>query len=166
MSIALNGWHHGEQSIHDRVGTSDIVSSSYLWIENSMPEQHRQFYAKNVCFIPLTTVDEHGLPWASLVTSKDDQSKFMSSPSETQLIINLTLLPGDPISRNLDLFDVCQKGARGQGINQQNILVAGLGIEFHTRRRNKFAGFISHIEKHEDLSRTLFLRVNQAIGYF
>ena len=46
----------------------------------------------------------------------------------------------------------------------KKLLAAGIGIEFSTRRRNKFAGYIRDIHKKGD-SYHLEMIVNQAIGY-
>lgn len=67
----------------------------------------------------------------------------------------MTLEPtlGDPIVDNLD------------GIERDGkILIAGLGIEFSTRRRNKFAGSVYEIRKAGELARNIKIHVNQAIG--
>lgn len=46
--------------------------------------------------------------------------------------------------------------------------MAGLGIEFSTRRRNKFAGFIRDVspeQSKEGLDYVVEMEVNEAVGY-
>lgn len=45
------------------------------------------------------------------------------------------------------------------------MLIAGIGVEFPTRRRNKFAGVISKLSRREDHNVEMVLLVNEAIGY-
>ncbi|KAH8114474.1 hypothetical protein DFH11DRAFT_1544191 [Phellopilus nigrolimitatus] len=155
MTVTLSGWHPGERAIQARLNIDGPMAMAYTLIEPAMPEQHQVFHTRNLPFIPLTTLDARGRPWSSLVASASGLPGFVSSPSETELVMNLDLWPGDPILNNLDLLDE-SKACR--------LLVAGLGIEFPTRRRNKFAGYIYRVDKTGDLSRRIRLRVNQAIG--
>lgn len=173
MSTAVNGWHRGERALRDKLGpgfTTGWVATAYAMIGASMPEQHRVFYMRNVPFIPLTIKDSKGRPWASLITgAKRTQtqdagtmgkatSEWVESPSETELVMELEMWEGDPMLECLNSLD-------GDIDQREKALVAGLGIEFPTRRRNKFAGWIERVEKTGPLTRRIYLRVNQAIGY-
>jgi hypothetical protein len=44
------------------------------------------------------------------------------------------------------------------------MLVAGIGIEFPTRRRNKFAGKVTRLEKHNETF-SMDWTINEAIGF-
>lgn len=128
-----------------------------------MPEEHRVFYTHSIPFLPLTTRDATGRPWASLVSGGSINEKgpgFVKSPSETELVMRLDLWEGDPILDNLDLFD--EESGR-----EESVSIAGLGIDFATRRRNIFSGWIERVTK-VDLcpnSRFVYTRINQAFGY-
>ena len=148
----LNGWHPGERGIHARLNVSEAVAVAYTWIDESMPEQHRQFYAKNLPFVPLTTLDKHGRPWGSILAGADGNSGFIRSPNETSLIADIESWDGDPLLKNI-----------GDTSEKQH-LIAGIGVEFPTRRRNKFAGKIEKIETTGKFSKRLHIHVNQAIG--
>ena len=157
MSNALNGWHFGERQIQERVGYAEASKASFHWVTSYMPEQHQVFYSRNLHFVPLTTLDAHGRPWVSLVTGAQGQPGFIRSPSETELTMHLQLWEGDPIVKNLELFDDTNSP-------EKRLLASGVGIEFSTRRRNKFAGFFTSVRKTGVLSRQLHMLVNQAIG--
>ena len=153
MSVSINGWHPGERSIHDRLSLSQPMALAYTWIDAYMPEQHRVFHSRNLHFIPLTTLDSEGRPWSSLVSGPSGAPGFISSRNETELDMDLELSPGDPMIKNLDAFE-----------DGGSALTAGIGIEFSTRRRNKFAGSIYEVRKTGEFSRHLKLHVNEAIG--
>lgn len=157
--MALLGWHPGESAIRARLGLDKGPSTrAYTWIGGEMPEQHRIFYTKNLPFLPLTTLDARGRPWASFAVSADRPGErgFAKSPSETELMLRLTAPVGDPLIENLDLLNGSDMGV--------NVLVAGLGIELETRRRNKLAGRAVRVDKIGERARQVSLSVNQAIG--
>ncbi|EJC98078.1 uncharacterized protein FOMMEDRAFT_130037 [Fomitiporia mediterranea MF3/22] len=171
MSVALNGWHPGERSIRAKLGpefTTGPISIAYSWIDASMPEQHRIFYSRNIPFLPLTIVDAHGRPWAALVsgprgTQSPGEKAWVRSPTETELVMDLEMWDGDPMLESLEAVE-SQTGSGSNNEKKMHVLTAGLGIEFPTRRRNKFAGWMERIEKTGPKSRRIHLRVNQAIG--
>ena len=158
MANAVNGWHHGEEMIHEKLGLSDVTRMSYLTIQSFLPEQHQTFYSHNLHFMPLTTLDSQGRPWVSLLSGTDGKPGFIQSPTEAKLVMDLKLWPGDPFIRNLELEDPSSIE------HSKKILSAGIGIEFSTRRRNKFAGRIDGIRKTSELTYQIQLSVNQAIG--
>ena len=159
--MTLIGWHPGERAVRARLGLDKGPSAqAYTWIRDEMPEQHRIFYSHNLPFLPLTTVDARGRPWASFAVSADKPGErgFAKSPNETELVLRLSAPVGDPLIENLDRLNVQDSKAPA------DVLVAGLGIELETRRRNKFAGRAVHVSKIKDRARHVNLRVNQAIG--
>lgn len=153
MSVGLNGWHPGERSIQERLNFAGSMATAYTWIDASMPEQHRVFHTRNLPFVPITTLDKEGRPWSSIAAGPSGRPGFISSPNETELDVNLKLWPGDPMVGNLEQFD---------GANE--MLAAGIGIEFSTRRRNKFAGSIYDVQHIDRYTKRMNIRVNQAIG--
>ena len=145
--MAIPGWqrdespfHRGERAIHERMGVSDrIEAMGRKGFRLFMPEQHRQFYAQLPHLI-VGTVDEDGNPWASIVVGEPG---FISTPSDRSLHIAALPLFGDPLAKNLAV----------------NSKVGFLGIEMHTRRRNRVNG-----EVREFNTDGLSIRVEQSFG--
>lgn len=88
-----------------------------------MPDQHREFFAQ-LPFIVAGAVDSAGDAWATLVPG---QPGFVQSPSETRLDISAPLDPADPLTAAIE------DGAS----------IGLLGIELHTRRRNRMNGHVT-----------------------
>ena len=128
---------------------------NYTYISSYMPEQHRVFHTSNLPFIPVTILDKSGRPWGSVFAGKGGKIGFVKSSNERSMSMDLETWEGDPLLRNLE----CQKDEEGR------VLVAGIGIELSTRRRNKFAGWIdSSSIKGNTTDVHLEIQVNQAIG--
>ena len=94
-------------------------------IRDHMPEQHRKFYAE-LPFVLVGTVDSDGLPWASIVPGRPG---FMTTPDARTLCIGMPPLFGDPLNRTL----------------RETAPVGLLGIQPHTRRRNRMTGRIASV---------------------
>lgn len=131
--MASPGWsrpespfHPGELAIQARLGIQERVDrQGRRMIREYLTEQHRQFFAQ-LSYLLLGTVDEAGYPWASILVSSPG---FLTTPSDRLLQIAAQPLVGDPLAHNL---------AVGNDIGL-------LGIELHTRRRNRLNGIISAI---------------------
>ncbi|KAH7890335.1 hypothetical protein F5I97DRAFT_14477 [Phlebopus sp. FC_14] len=151
---AFKTWHPGEQAVQAIIQLPERVSISA--IVNKLPEQHRIFHTSRLHYVPVTTLDAEGRPWASMLCSATGTPSFITSPSETSLRIRARLWPGDPILANLRQLgkDAFQKG---------KALASGLGLEPSTRRRNKFAGHVSSAE-FSDYDLWLELAVSHALG--
>ena len=91
-------------------------------IRDYMPDQHRTFYHQ-LPFMVAASVDAQGRPWATLLEGPEG---FVSSPDPRQLTIDARLAADDPATPGL---------VAGQAIGL-------LGIELHTRRRNRLNGQI------------------------
>jgi uncharacterized protein len=89
-------------------------------IRDHMPDQHRDFF-EQLPFVVAGSVDGQGDVWATLLAG---QPGFMQSPDPKRLEIAHKLSPADPAAAGLD-----EGGAIGL-----------LGIELHTRRRNRMNG--------------------------
>lgn len=151
---ALKGWHPGELAVQEIMHLPARVSITA--VVNHLPDQHRLFHTTRLHFLPITTLDDQGRPWASVLTPADQTNAFISSPDGTHLQISARLWDGEPIVRNLAESRMrCPK---------ERILVSALGIEVATRRRNKFAGYVDDVSLNER-SMVLKLVVNQALGY-
>ena len=161
----ISGWHPGETTIQAKLGFATAVSPSWRAIENQMREQHRIFHTSNLPFIPVTVIDRDGRPWAGIAAGKDGEIGFVRGPDLKTLVFGVRVWKGEPLGELLsDWVD-------GTGsVTGERELMAGLGIEFSTRRRNKFAGFIrdvvpaGHAEAVEGLDYVVEMEVNEAVG--
>ncbi|KAF7357898.1 putative PNPOx domain-containing protein [Mycena venus] len=153
--MALNGWHRGENAIHHKLNTFDdyAVSRLYMHISGDLPGEHAQFHSTRLSFLPVTTLDDTGRPWGSILAGKDGEPGFIHTPRYSTLRVDAKLWEGDPLVQNSKLYERAD----------QTMLVAGIGIELGTRRRNKFAGFVSQLNQAEG-GMKLDFQVNEAIG--
>lgn len=119
-------FHVGELAIQTRLGVQErIDKQGRRVIRNYLPEQHRQFFAQ-LPYLIVGTVDPAGHPWASILVG---QPGFISSPSDRLLQITAKPLFGDPLTTTL----------------ASDIDIGLLGIELHTRRRNRMNGTVAAI---------------------
>ncbi|SDA22864.1 hypothetical protein SAMN03159340_01649 [Sphingomonas sp. NFR15] len=120
-------WHEGERLIQERLGVAERMASvGQRVIRDYMPDQHREFYAQ-LPFIVVGSVDEAGAPWATIL---EGRSGFITSPDSTALEIDASADPADPAAPGL-------RSGKPIGL---------LGIEMHTRRRNRMNGVIGEAE--------------------
>ncbi|WP_374351157.1 pyridoxamine 5'-phosphate oxidase family protein [Chitinimonas sp.] len=123
VSSKSSPWHSGERQFHQRMGTvAQMEAIGQRVIRDFMPDQHRQFF-QQLPFIAIGTVDAHGRPWASLI---EGLPGFIQSPDPRQLDIGALPGKGDPARTAIVL---------GQPVGL-------LGIELHTRRRNRMNGTV------------------------
>ena len=133
-------WHAGEKRLQEQVGVSERMDVfGQKVIRDYMPDQHRTFY-QQLPFIVAGAVDPHGRPWATLLEGPEG---FISSPEPRQLLIDTPLASDDPATPGL---------AAGEAIGL-------LGIELHTRRRNRINGLIAQAP-----GGALQVQVEQAFG--
>jgi len=134
-------WHEGELALQRTVGAVEMMAGvgqrqlARTW----MPDQHREFYAQ-LPFVVLGAVDRQGDVWATLRTG---QPGFMGSPDPQTLHINVEPQPNDPAQEGMGEGDA----------------IGMLGIELHTRRRNRMNGVIRR-----QLEPGLEISVRQAYG--
>ena len=129
--MVQSGWsreespfHAGEIAIQERLGVRDKIDrQGRRMIRDYLSEQHRQFFAQ-LPYLFAGTVDKYGRPWASLLVGAPG---FLSMPDERTLHVASKPLFGDPLSETL--FDGVDIGL--------------LGIELHTRRRNRMNGTVT-----------------------
>lgn len=118
-----NLFHEGEIALQRSVGMAERIKSiGAKVVRDFMPDQHREFYAR-LPFIVAATVDESGDVWPTMFTG---QPGFVGSPSPTSLTINAKLDAADPAASQLHADEA----------------IGLLGIELHTRRRNRINGKI------------------------
>ena len=135
-----NPFHAGEQAVHERLGIRErMVGLGQRVIRTAMPEQHQRFF-EQLPFMLAGSVDGAGRPWASVLVG---QPGFVQAPSAKRLDFHASPIPGDPLAEGL------APGAQ----------LGFLGIELHTRRRNRVNGHVV-LQDAEGFS----IEVDQSVG--
>ncbi|UWQ64956.1 pyridoxamine 5'-phosphate oxidase family protein (plasmid) [Leisingera caerulea] len=117
-------FHEGEQEMQHRAGKREMMETfGRRVIRSYMPDQHRLFYAQ-LPVLAAGAVDSQGWPWASLLAGPPG---FAASPDPQHLDIALQPDSRDPVQAAV------RKGAA----------LGMLGIELHSRRRNRVNGRVS-----------------------
>lgn len=120
-------WHEGEIFLQDKAGVTERMAEvGQRVIRDYMPEQHRDFYAQ-LPFIVIGSISPIGEAWATFLEGKPG---FVTSPTPTCLRIAASLPGEDPATE-------------GMG---HNAPIGLLGIELHTRRRNRMNGTLLQTE--------------------
>lgn len=133
-------FHEGEQEMQRRTGKRAAMETfGRRVIRPFMPEQHREFYAQ-LPFIAAGAVDAEGWPWATLLTGEPG---FIGSPDPEHLRIALSDGGSDPVHAAL----------------RADAPLGLLGIELHSRRRNRVNGRIVSLS-----TEGFTLRVDQSFG--
>lgn len=117
-------FHRGESQVQERLGVRDEIEPwARQVVRNQLPDQHRSFYS-DLPFLVIAARDREDRPWATLVTGEPG---FARSPHPETLEIDALPAPGDALD-----------GSILEGVD-----VGALGIELHTRRRNRVNGRVS-----------------------
>jgi ferredoxin-NADP reductase/predicted pyridoxine 5'-phosphate oxidase superfamily flavin-nucleotide-binding protein len=125
-SDSSSPFHRGERGIQERLGVRErLEDMGRRFIRDHLPDQHREFYSQ-LPLILVGSLDEGGRPWASVLFG---QPGFATSPDPYTLRIAARPVYGDPLNDTL-----------GPGAD-----VGILGIEFHTRRRNRLNGRVARL---------------------
>ncbi|WP_426231647.1 pyridoxamine 5'-phosphate oxidase family protein [Pararhizobium sp. DWP3-4] len=116
-------WHPGERVLQDQAGVAGRMEElGRRVLRDHLIDQHRAFYPQ-LPFIVLGTVDGKGDAWATIRAANPG---FLQSPDTHTLNVRLGWEPEDPAQAGL-----------GDGA-----AIGMLGIELHTRRRNRLNGTI------------------------
>ena len=119
-------WHAGEKTLQETYGVSERMEViGQKVIRDHMPDQHREFY-QQLPFMIVGAVDAEQRPWASLLEGPEG---FVTSPDPQQLLLAVQPDAQDPAASGL-------QAAQAVGL---------LGIELHTRRRNRINGVIQQV---------------------
>ena len=133
-------FHRGERAVQERLGVRELMEGrARIGMRDFMPEQHRQFFAQ-LPLVLVGSVDSGGQPWASVLAAPPG---FMQTPDARHLVICARALADDPLHAHLAV------GAH----------IGLLGIEPHTRRRNRLNGVVVRCEADR-----FVLRVTQSFG--
>ena len=112
-------WHAGEKQLQGHLG---VIEQMEVYgrraIRSEMPDQHRQFY-QQLPFMLYGAVGAYGNPWASIL---EGPLGFAHSPEPSLLLLDSLPAADDPAQLH--------PGAA----------IGLLGIELHTRRRNRING--------------------------
>lgn len=133
-------FHSGERAVQSRAGVRERVEQVGLRIiRDYMPDEHRELFEKLPCVL-LGVQDREARIWATVLTGAPG---FIRTPDARTLAIAARPERHDPA------FDGVALGRR----------VGLLGIEFHTRRRNRVNGCVA-AEHGQGFS----VRVDQSFG--
>lgn len=121
---AASPWHAGERQMQAHAGMAERMAQiGPKLLRDHMPEQHRTFFAQ-LPFLVMGTVDEQGDAWAGVL---EGEPGFAVSPDPHVLRITAVPDADDPLRAGLG----------------QDKAVGLLGIELHTRRRNRMNGRVA-----------------------
>lgn len=116
-------FHAGEVAIQRQLGVAERMAEFGSRVVRAyMPDQHRQFYAQ-LPFLVVAAVDARGDAWAGLL---EGAPGFAHSPEPTVLDLAVAPAADDPLQAGW------HAGAA----------IGVLGIELHTRRRNRVNGVL------------------------
>jgi len=133
-------FHEGECAVQARIGVqARLEEVGPRVIRDYMPEQHRTFFMQ-LPFVIVGSVEASGQPWASVLANPPG---FIQSTDPHSLNIFASPQRFDPLHKTLIA------GAR----------VGLLGIEPHSRRRNRMNGFVSSVN-----DAGFVVQVNQSFG--
>lgn len=136
----VSAWHDGEIALQTKAGVADRMAElGQRVLRDHLIEQHRNFYPQ-LPFIVLGSVDADGNAWATL---RANRLGFLLSPDIHTLRVELGRDPADPADAGMD----------------DGKAIALLGIELHTRRRNRLNGTI---RRHSD--KVFDVAVDQSFG--
>jgi len=113
-------------ALQERAGSrAKLAEAGPRVIRDHMPDQHREFFTQ-LPFLIAGSVDAAGQPWASVLAGPPG---FVSSPDPKRLSVRARPMLFDP------LVDTLADGAA----------IGLLGIEPHTRRRNRMNGRVANV---------------------
>jgi hypothetical protein len=120
-------WHSGELAMQSLVGVREqLAELGPRVIRDYMPEQHRNFF-EQLPFLITGSLDPAQQPWASVLAAPKG---FAHAPDEHHLRIDALPTADDPLA------DTLVPGAP----------IGLLGIEPHTRRRNRMNGVLAQAD--------------------
>lgn len=130
LSSAEENFHAGECAVQARAlggpaARARLSAIGRMAIRDAMPDQHRTFF-EQLPFVVVGSVDGAGQLWASVLAQPPG---FIHSPDARQLQIAALPSPTDPLHGTL---------AEGAAMGL-------LGIEPHTRRRNRANGVVGAV---------------------
>ncbi|RST45673.1 pyridoxamine 5'-phosphate oxidase family protein [Variovorax sp. DXTD-1] len=120
-------FHAGERALQTLAGSREVMAAAgSRVIRDFMPDQHRDFFAQ-LPFLVVGSIDARLQPWASVLAAP---TGFAHSPDPTHLRIDALPMVDDPLAGQL----------------VQGASLGLLGIQPHTRRRNRMNGNVEAID--------------------
>jgi uncharacterized protein len=139
-TITESPFHAGELAIQARFGAQERMDrQGRRIIRDYLPEQHQQFFAQ-LPYVIVGAVDTAGNPWASILIGNPG---FLSSTDSHILQVSAQPVFGDPLATIL-----------ADGID-----IGFLGIELHSRRRNRLNGIVKTVH-----TNSFDVQVGQSFG--
>jgi hypothetical protein len=133
-------FHEGEKALQARAGVRERAEQGgRRMIRDHMPAEHRELFEK-LPWLLVGSVDASGQPWASVLAGPPG---FVRTPDDRTMRVGALPGGGDPLRANL---------AEGAPLGL-------LGIEPHTRRRNRMNGSVVELD-----DRSFGVRVEQSFG--
>lgn len=120
-------FHAGERALQALAGSREQMEvAGPRVIRDFMPDQHREFFSL-LPFLVAGSIDGELQPWASVLAGP---AGFVHSPDATHLRVDALPSAGDPLAGQL----------------KQGATLGLLGIQPHTRRRNRMNGTVEAID--------------------
>lgn len=120
-------FHAGERALQMHAGVAERMADvGRMIIRDHMPDQHRELFGK-LPFMIVGSLDAEQHPWASIVVGPPG---FVQTPDAQHLVLRGHMAAADPLRGQLAV------GAP----------VGMLGIEPHTRRRNRVNGVVTRLD--------------------
>jgi len=141
MDLEKNIFHSGELAIQKKAGVGErTLKFAKRAILDHMSSQLQDFFPQlNTLFV--ASIDAENKPWASILVG---QQGFTETVDATHLLISSdSIIDSDQLNKNLTL---------GKSIGF-------LGLEFHTRRRNRLTGNLIGIQDGK-----MMIEVDKAFG--
>lgn len=126
--MKTSAFHEGERAMQATVGLeSRMAQIGDHVLRDHMPDEHRDFFAL-LPFVVIGSLDADGTPAASILAAPPG---FVTSPDDRTLRLATLPTAGDPLAETL------RPGAS----------IGILGIQPHTRRRNRANGVVTAVSK-------------------
>jgi predicted pyridoxine 5'-phosphate oxidase superfamily flavin-nucleotide-binding protein len=133
-------FHAGERELQARVGVRErMAAAGPRVLRDFLPQQHRDFFPL-LPWLLVGALDEQGQPWATVLAGEPG---FAHSPDERLLRVDALPRAGDPL----------------HGLLDEGATVGLLGLQAHTRRRNRLNGWVRRAD-----ADGVELRVGQSFG--
>lgn len=121
-------FHSGEIELQRSLGVAERMEQfGRRVIRDQMPEQHRDFF-EQLPFVVAGSVDSKGDVWATVLAGEPG---FIQSPDPRKLALNMPYDPSDPAIEG----------------RKEGDAIGLLGIELHSRRRNRMNGNIGAVSE-------------------
>lgn len=121
-------FHAGEIALQHRAGVHERMAAvGRQVIRDHMPDQHRELFEKLPTLL-LATLDDAGQPWPTMLAGAPG---FVRTPDARTMRVGAALAEGDPARAGL----------------RAGTAVGVLGLEPHTRRRNRMNGVVGAVDE-------------------